>query len=81
MSAADAVGVVRNGDMIIVPTAVGKLPSLLTALYEQRRDFPDVRVAQSQGKLIGRAVTAHSLIDFEDMRTRVWLNRIAQNGS
>ena len=46
MSAADAVRVVRNGDTIIVPTAVGEPPALLTALSEQRRDFRDVRVAQ-----------------------------------
>ena len=46
MSAADAVRVVRNGDTIIVPTAVGEPPALLTALSEQRRDFHDVRVAQ-----------------------------------
>ncbi len=46
MSAADAVRVVRNGDTIIVPTAVGEPPGLLTALSEQRRDFRDVRVAQ-----------------------------------
>ncbi len=46
MSAADAVRVVRNGDTIVVPTAVGEPPTLLTALSEQRRDFRDVRVAQ-----------------------------------
>jgi acyl-CoA hydrolase len=46
MSAADAVRVVRNGDTIIVPTAVGEPPALLTALSEQRRDFRDVRVSQ-----------------------------------
>ena len=46
MSAADAVRVVRNGDTIVVPTAVGEPPALLTALSEQRHDFRDVRVAQ-----------------------------------
>ncbi len=46
MSAADAVRVVRNGETIIVPTAVGEPPTLLAALSEQRRDFRDVRVAQ-----------------------------------
>ena len=46
MSAADAVRVVKNGDTIVVPTAVGEPPALLTALSEQRRDFRDVRVAQ-----------------------------------
>ena len=47
MSAADAVRVVRNGETIVVPTAVGEPPTLLTALSEQRRDFRDVKVAQS----------------------------------
>jgi acyl-CoA hydrolase len=46
MPAADAVRVVRNGDTIIVPTAVGEPPMLLAALSEQRRDFRDVRVSQ-----------------------------------
>jgi antitoxin (DNA-binding transcriptional repressor) of toxin-antitoxin stability system len=46
MSAADAVRVVRNGDTIVVPTAVGEPPALLTALSEQRRDFRDVKVSQ-----------------------------------
>jgi acyl-CoA hydrolase len=46
MSAADAVRVVRNGDTIIVPTAIAEPPTLLAALSEQRRDFRDVRVSQ-----------------------------------
>ncbi|NJD24371.1 MAG: acetyl-CoA hydrolase/transferase family protein [Betaproteobacteria bacterium] len=46
LSAADAIRLVRNGDTIVVPTAVGEPPTLLTALSEQRRDFRDVRVAQ-----------------------------------
>jgi acyl-CoA hydrolase len=46
MPAADAVRFVKNGDTIIVPTAVGEPPALLTALSEQRRDFRDVRIAQ-----------------------------------
>ena len=46
MAAADAIRVVRNGDTIIVPTAVGEPPTLLAALSEQRRDFRDVRVSQ-----------------------------------
>ena len=46
VTAADAVGLVRNGDFIISPTGVGEAPSLLTALSEQRHDFQDVRVAQ-----------------------------------
>ena len=46
MSATDAMRLVRNGDFIIVPTAAGEPPTLLTALSEQRRDFLDVKVAQ-----------------------------------
>ncbi len=46
MSADDAIRVVRNGDTIIVPTAVGEPPALLTALSEARRDFRDVEVSQ-----------------------------------
>ena len=46
MSAADAIRVVKNGDTIVVPTAVGEPPSLLTALSEARRDFRDVQVSQ-----------------------------------
>ena len=46
MSSADAVGVVRNGDFIIVPTGVGEPPSLLTALSDKRRELRDVKVAQ-----------------------------------
>jgi acyl-CoA hydrolase len=42
MSAADAIRVVKNGDTIVVPTAVGEPPSLLTALSDARRDFRDV---------------------------------------
>ena len=45
-SAAEAVRLVKNGDMIIVPTGVGEPPQLLTALSDQRRDFRDVKVAQ-----------------------------------
>lgn len=45
-TAADAVGHVRNGDFIVVPTGVGEPPALLTALSEQRRNFRDVKVAQ-----------------------------------
>ena len=45
-SASDAVRLVRNGDMVIVPTGVGEPPSLLTALSEQRRDFRNVAVSQ-----------------------------------
>lgn len=46
MSAEEAIGQVRNGDFIIVPTAVAEPPSLLTALSDQRRRFRDVKVAQ-----------------------------------
>ena len=46
MSAADAIRVVKNGDTIVVPTAVGEPPSLLTALSDARRDFRDVQISQ-----------------------------------
>ena len=46
LSAADAVGVVQNGDTIVVPTGVGEPPALLSALSEQRRSFQDVKVSQ-----------------------------------
>lgn len=46
MSASDAVGQVRNGDAIIIPTGVGEPPGLLGALSEHRRQFLDVKVAQ-----------------------------------
>jgi len=46
MAAADAIRVVKNGDTIVVPTAVGEPPSLLTALSEARRDFRGVQVSQ-----------------------------------
>ena len=46
-SAADAIGHVRDHDVIVVPTGVGEPPMLLTALSEQRRSFNDVQVAQT----------------------------------
>lgn len=46
MSASDALGVVKDGDTIVVPTAVGEPPALLTALSDARRNFRDVRVCQ-----------------------------------
>ena len=46
MSAADAIGLVKNGDTIVIPTAVGEPPALLTALSEVRRSLRDVQVAQ-----------------------------------
>ncbi len=45
-SAADAVRLVRDGDMIIVPTGAGEPPALLQELSAQRRNFKDVQVAQ-----------------------------------
>jgi len=45
-SAEDALGLLRNGDFIIVPTGVGEPPALLTALSEQRRRFRDIKVGQ-----------------------------------
>ncbi|KAB2964515.1 acetyl-CoA hydrolase/transferase C-terminal domain-containing protein [Zoogloea sp.] len=46
MTAAEAIRLVRNGDTIVVPTAVAEPPALLTALSEHRRDFRDVQVSQ-----------------------------------
>ena len=46
LAAADAIRVVKDGDTIVVPTAVGEPPSLLDALSEARRDFRDVQVVQ-----------------------------------
>lgn len=46
VTASDAVQLVRDGDLIIVPTGVGEPPALLGALSEQRRSFHDVKVAQ-----------------------------------
>ncbi len=45
-SAPEAIGLIQNGDFVIVPTGVGEPPTLLTALSEQRRQFHDVKVAQ-----------------------------------
>jgi acyl-CoA hydrolase len=44
--AGQALDVLRDGDMIIVPTGVGEPPALLTALSEQRTRFRGVKVAQ-----------------------------------
>jgi len=46
MSPADAIRFVKNGDTIVVPTAVGEPPALLTALSEARRDFRGVQISQ-----------------------------------
>lgn len=45
-SAHDAVKLVRDHDLIVVPTGCGEPPCLLTALSERRREFNDVKVAQ-----------------------------------
>lgn len=45
-SPSDALRVLRDGDMIIVPTGAGEPPALLAALSEQRRQFQGIRVAQ-----------------------------------
>jgi acyl-CoA hydrolase len=41
-----AMALVRDGDLIIVPTGAAEPPALLTALSEQRRKFHDVKVSQ-----------------------------------
>ena len=45
-TAAEAIRHVRNGDTVVVPTAVGEPPSLLTALSDARREFRDVQISQ-----------------------------------
>lgn len=45
-AASDAVRLIRNGDTVIVPSAVGEPPTLLSALSNQRRDFRDVTICQ-----------------------------------
>src|ERR1700712_1161203 len=45
-TAAEAAGLVRDGDFIIVPTGVGEPPALLAALSDRRRELHDVKVAQ-----------------------------------
>ena len=45
-SPSDALRVLKDSDMIIVPTGVGEPPSLLSALSERRREFHDIKVAQ-----------------------------------
>ena len=46
MSAADAIGVVKNGDTIVVPTAAAEPSALLTALSDARLNYRDVQVCQ-----------------------------------
>ncbi|MES2016673.1 MAG: acetyl-CoA hydrolase/transferase C-terminal domain-containing protein [Pseudomonadota bacterium] len=45
-SPSDALRVLHDSDMIIVPTGVGEPPALLTALSAQRHQFHDIKVAQ-----------------------------------
>jgi len=45
-SAHDAIDVVNDGNVIVVPTGVGEPPALLKALSERRREFRDVLIAQ-----------------------------------
>ncbi len=46
MTAADAAGMVRDGDTVVVPTGVGEPPALLHALSERRHTMNDVAVSQ-----------------------------------
>ena len=46
MTPTDAAGLIRNGDIIVVPTGVGEPPALLHALSERRRELRDVAVSQ-----------------------------------
>jgi acyl-CoA hydrolase len=46
MSPADAVGMVNNGNTIVVPTGVGEPPALLQALSERRHTLHGVTVCQ-----------------------------------
>ena len=46
LSAPDAVRLVRNDDLIVVPTGMGEPPVLLTTLSEHRRSVRGVQVAQ-----------------------------------
>ena len=45
-AASEAIREIRDGDVVIVPTAVGEPPNLLTALSEQRHTFHGVQIAQ-----------------------------------
>lgn len=47
MSTAEAIRLVRDRDVIAVPTGVGEPPSLLAELSEQRRSFSGVQIAQT----------------------------------
>src|SRR5450830_1825875 len=46
IGATDAIGLLRDGDCIIVPSGAGEPPALLTALSDRRRELRDVKVAQ-----------------------------------
>jgi len=46
MGPEEAIGHLRDGDFVIIPTAAGEPPELLTTLGERRRGFRDVKVAQ-----------------------------------
>lgn len=46
MNAADAAGLIRDGDTVVVPTGVGEPPALLHALSERRQSLKDVVVSQ-----------------------------------
>jgi len=46
MTAEQAIRLVQDNDSIIIPTAVGEPPTLLTALSLHRRDFHGVRTSQ-----------------------------------
>ena len=45
-SAAEAIDLVRDGDLIVIPSGVGEPPTLLGELSAQRRRFHGVQVAQ-----------------------------------
>lgn len=45
MSASEAIDLVRDGETIVVPSAAGEPPTLLTELSRRRREFHDVTVA------------------------------------
>lgn len=46
VSPADAAELVKDGQMIVVPTGAGEPPTLLTALSERRRELRGVQIAQ-----------------------------------
>lgn len=46
MTAADAAGLIRDGDTVVVPTGVGEPPALLHALSERRQSLNGVVISQ-----------------------------------